>query len=125
MTASRYFASIGAISAFIGVGAGAFGAHALRGQISADLLQTWETGARYQVYHAFALIACAWVASTSSSPWAERAGWSFIVGTFLFSGSLYALALSASRALGAVTPFGGLALLAGWIMLAVAAKPTD
>ncbi len=123
MPASRYFATIGAISAFLGVGAGAFGAHALRGQISPDLLQTWETGARYQVYHALALIACGWVASTNSSPWAERAGWCFIVGTLLFSGSLYALGLSAPRVLGAVTPVGGLALLSGWLMLALAARP--
>ena len=123
MPASRYFTTIGAVSAFIGVGAGAFGAHALRGQISPELLQTWETGARYQVYHALALIGCAWVTSNTGSPWAERAGWAFIVGTLLFSGSLYALGLSAPRALGAITPFGGLSLLSGWLMLAVAARP--
>lgn len=123
MPASRYFASIGALSAFISVAAGAFGAHALRSRLGPDLLQTFETGARYQMYHAFGLFVCAWLVSQGPCPWGERAGWAFILGTLLFSGSLYALALTGIRALGAVTPFGGLAFLAGWIMLALAARP--
>jgi uncharacterized membrane protein YgdD (TMEM256/DUF423 family) len=123
MPTSRAFASIGALSAFISVAAGAFGAHALRSRLDPDLLQTFETGARYQMYHAFGLFVCAWLVSQGSGPWGERAGWAFIVGTLLFSGSLYALALTGVRALGAITPFGGLAFLAGWIMLALAARP--
>lgn len=123
MPASRYFASIGALSAFIAVGAGAFGAHGLRARLSPDLLQVFETGARYQIYHAFALFLCAWIVNNGSNPWGERAGWAFIAGTVLFSGSLYALALTGLRSLGAVTPFGGVAFLAGWFMLALAARP--
>lgn len=124
MPASRWFGTIGAVSGFIGVAAGAFGAHALRGQLEPELLQTFETGARYQMYHAFALFICAWMVGNGPCPWGERAGWAFIIGTLLFSGSLYALALTGIRPLGAVTPFGGLALLAGWIMLALAARPS-
>ena len=123
MSASRYFASIGAISAFIAVAAGAFGAHALRTRLEPNLLPVFETGARYQMYHAFGLFLCAWMVSQGPCPWGERAGWAFIVGTLLFSGSLYALALTGVRTLGAITPFGGVAFLAGWIMLAVATRP--
>jgi len=123
MPASRYFAMIGAVSAFISVLAGAFGAHALRSRLEPNLLQAFETGARYQMYHALGLFACAWILGNGPAPWGERAAWAFILGTLLFSGSLYTMALSGVRALGAITPFGGLAFLAGWIMLAVAARP--
>jgi len=123
MPVSRYFASIAALSAFVAVGAGAFGAHALRARLTPDLLQVFETGARYQIYHAFGLFVAAWLVSQGDCPWAERAGWAFIIGTLLFSGSLYALALTGIRPFGAITPFGGVAFLAGWIMLAVAARP--
>jgi uncharacterized membrane protein YgdD (TMEM256/DUF423 family) len=123
MPVSRYFTNIAAISAFLSVAAGAFGAHALRARLEPDLLQVFETGARYQMYHALGLFICAWQLGSSGSPWAARAGWAFIIGTVLFSGSLYALALSGVRVLGAVTPFGGVAFLAGWLMLAIAARP--
>ena len=123
MSLSRYFASIAAVSAFLGVAAGAFGAHALRARLAPDMLQVFETGARYQMYHAFGLFVAAWLVSNGPCPWGERAGWAFILGTLLFSGSLYALAFSGVRALGAVTPFGGVAFLAGWLMLAIAARP--
>lgn len=119
----RWFGTIAALSAGLSVAAGAFGAHALRARLSPDLLTVFETGARYQMYHAMALFVAAWLAGGGTCPWAERAGWAFIVGTILFSGSLCALALTGTRALGAVTPFGGVAFLAGWIMLALAARP--
>lgn len=117
----RTFFSLGALSAAISVAAGAFGAHALKARLSPDLLAVFETGARYQMYHALGLALAAWAASRPGGGAAVWAGWLFVAGTVLFSGSLYALALSGVRALGAVTPFGGVAFIAGWIALAVAA----
>ncbi len=117
---TRVFAALGAFSAFVAVAAGAFAAHALKARLSDDLLQAFETGARYQMYHALALFAVAWALTRWTSPAGPAAGWLFVVGTVLFSGSLYALALSGQRSLGMVTPFGGLAFLAGWICLGVA-----
>jgi len=101
--------------------AGAFGAHALRARLAPDLLVIFETGARYEMYHALALVAVAWAAQRWPGPATSAAGWLFVAGTLLFSGSLYALALSGVRAIGAVTPFGGVAFLAGWALLAYAA----
>ncbi|HEX6103933.1 MAG TPA: DUF423 domain-containing protein [Gemmatimonadales bacterium] len=118
----RLFFSLGAVSGLVAVAAGAFGAHALRERLDPSALAVFETGARYQMYHALALIAVAWAAARWPGPWPGRAGWLFVAGTLLFSGSLYALALSGIRALGAVTPFGGVAFLAGWLCLALAAR---
>jgi uncharacterized membrane protein YgdD (TMEM256/DUF423 family) len=118
----RAFFMLGAISGLIGVAAGAFGAHALRGRLSPDLLAVFETAARYQMYHALGLLAVAWAVTRwpgSTAPWA---GWLFVIGTVLFSGSLYALALTGVRWLGAVTPLGGTAFLAGWLCLALATR---
>ena len=112
------FALLGTISAFVSVVAGAFGAHALRARLSAELLQTFTTGATYQMYHALALLAVAWLATQTPHPAVRVAGWLFIAGTVLFSGSLYALALSGVRALGAITPIGGVCFLGGWLALA-------
>lgn len=117
---TRLFATIGALSAFLAVAAGAFGAHALRARLDTQALQTFETAARYQMYHALALFAVAWVLTRWTSPAAPIAGWLFIIGTVLFSGSLYALALTGARALGAITPIGGLAFLGGWVCLVIA-----
>ena len=114
--------ALGAASALISVGAGAFGAHALRSRLSPELLAAFETGARYQMYHALGLFAAAWAVTRWPGPWPIRAGWLFVAGTLLFSGSLYALALSGVRWLGAVTPFGGVAFLAGWACLVLAAR---
>ena len=122
MSADRLFATLGAVSAFLAVAAGAFGAHALRARLSPDLLGVFETGARYQMYHALGLFVVAWAASRWPGAWPVRAGWLFLAGTVLFSGSLYALALSGIRWLGAITPLGGLAFLAGWLCLALAAS---
>src|SRR6476659_3272802 len=118
----RLFATLGSISALIAVAAGAFGAHALRARLPADLLAVFETGARYQMYHALGLLAVAWAVTRWPGPWPVRAGWLFLAGTVLFSGSLYALALTGVRWLGAVTPLGGVAFLAGWLCLALGAS---
>ncbi len=119
----RLFGVMGAISGFIAVACGAFGAHALKARLSPDSLQIWETAARYQMYHVIPLLVIAWLTSQGAAPWATRAGWCFLAGTLLFSGSLYALALSGIRGLGAITPIGGVAFLAGWLMLALALRP--
>jgi uncharacterized membrane protein YgdD (TMEM256/DUF423 family) len=115
----RVFTVCGALSAFIAVAAGAFGAHALRARLGPELLAVFETAARYQMYHALALIAVAWAMSQWATAPLRAAGWLFVAGTILFSGSLYLLALTGVRGLGAVTPFGGLCFLAGWLLLAV------
>jgi uncharacterized membrane protein YgdD (TMEM256/DUF423 family) len=118
----RLFATLGAASAIVAVAAGAFGAHGLRARLSPDLLAVFETGARYQMYHALGLLAVAWAVTRWPGPWPVRAGWLFLAGTVLFSGSLYALALTGVRWLGAVTPLGGVAFLAGWLCLALGAS---
>ncbi len=114
----KLFIIAGAVSAFIGVAAGAFGAHALKARLQPDLLAVFEVGVRYQMYHAFALIAAAWIAGRWPGGAATAAGMLFIVGTLLFSGSLYVLSLTGIRWLGAVTPLGGLAWLGAWACLA-------
>lgn len=114
----RTFLVIGALSALLGVAAGAFGAHGLRERLSADLLATFETGARYQMYHAFALIAVAWAQTRWPDSLLATSGWLFVLGTLLFSGSLYLLSLTGIRWLGAITPLGGVAFLGGWLLLA-------
>jgi len=113
----RLFFALGSASALVAVGAGAFGAHGLRARLAPDLLAVFETAARYQMYHALALLAVAWAVTRWPGAWPARAGWLFLIGTVLFSGSLYALALSGVRWLGAVTPLGGAAFLAGWLCL--------
>jgi uncharacterized membrane protein YgdD (TMEM256/DUF423 family) len=118
----RLFFSLGALSAFISVAAGAFGAHALRSRLDPQGLAVFETGARYQMYHALGLLAAGWALTRWPGPWGLRAGWLFLAGTVLFSGSLYALALSGPRWFGAVTPLGGIGFLLGWICLAMAAR---
>lgn len=117
----RTFVILGAFSAFIAVSAGAFAAHGLRQKLASDLLEIFETGARYQMYHALGLLAVAWLATRSPSNAIQLSGWAFLAGTVLFSGSLYALALTGIRWLGAITPFGGTAFLIGWLALAYAA----
>jgi uncharacterized membrane protein YgdD (TMEM256/DUF423 family) len=123
---TRVFLTLGALSGLLAVAAGAFGAHALRARLTPELLAVFETGARYQMYHALALLAVALlvvpVADTPSETWVNAAGWCFVAGTVVFSGSLYALALTGTRWLGAVTPLGGAAFLAGWLCLALAAR---
>jgi uncharacterized membrane protein YgdD (TMEM256/DUF423 family) len=120
MHGDRFFRA-GAISAFVAVLAGAFAAHALRSRLEPDALSVFETGARYQMYHALGLLAVAGAARHwSASRAAHWAGCFFVTGTLLFSGSLYLLALTGRRWLGAITPIGGVAFLLGWLCLAVA-----
>lgn len=114
----RLFVALGAFSALLAVGAGAFGAHALRERLAPDLLAAFETGARYQMYHALALVAVGLAVGRWNSGGLTAAGWLFLAGTLVFSGSLYALALTGARWLGAIAPLGGLAFLAGWLALA-------
>lgn len=116
---STALALAGAVSGFLAVAAGAFGAHALRARLAPDMLAVFETAARYQMTHALALLFVGWVARRRPKSALRLAGWLFVVGTVLFCGSLYGLAFSGARGLGAVTPLGGLAFLAGWIALAV------
>jgi uncharacterized membrane protein YgdD (TMEM256/DUF423 family) len=117
----RIFFLLGGLSGMIAVAAGAFGAHSLRDHLPADLLAIFETGARYQMYHALALLLTAWAATRWPGSLTLVAGWLFVAGTLIFSGSLYALSLSGARWLGAVTPLGGVAFIAGWLCLALAA----
>jgi uncharacterized membrane protein YgdD (TMEM256/DUF423 family) len=117
----RLFFVVGAISAFVGVAAGAFGAHGLKSRLSPDMLDTFEVGVRYQMYHAFALMLAAWAQTRWPGGAVTASGWLFIAGTLVFSGSLYLLSLTGARWLGAITPLGGLALLGGWLCLAWAA----
>ena len=117
----RLFFVLGAVSALIAVGLGAFGAHGLRTRVTPDMLATFETGARYHMYHALALLAVAWAVARWPGAGAPLAGWLFVAGTVIFSGSLYLLALTGQRWLGAVTPLGGLAFILGWAALARAA----
>ena len=117
----RLFFGLGALSAILGVGAGAFGAHALRARLMAEHLAVFETAARYQMYHALGLLAVAWAATRWPGALPVWAGWLFVAGTVLFSGSLYILALTGIRWCGAVTPLGGLAFLVGWVCLGLSA----
>jgi uncharacterized membrane protein YgdD (TMEM256/DUF423 family) len=118
----RTFLILGALVGFLGVAIGAFGAHALEETLKANQREaTFATATQYHMYHALALLAVAWAATRWPDNLTYWAGYLFIIGIILFSGSLYALSLTNQRWLGAVTPFGGLAFLAGWFCLGLAA----
>ena len=111
--------ALGALNAAIAVAAGAFAVHGLRDRLAARALEVFETGARYHMYHAVAMVlAGLLVATRGAAPTSSTAGWLFQAGIVLFSGSLYALALTGTKGLGAITPLGGIAFLAGWLWLA-------
>ena len=114
---TRILFALGAALAFLAVALGAFGAHALSTRLPPDRLAIYETGVRYQMYHALALLAAAWACERFGAP-AGAAGWALVAGIVIFSGTLYALAFWAPRWLGAITPVGGLCFLAGWALLA-------
>ena len=114
----RLFFALGALSALAAVALGAFAAHGLRGRIDPDMMNVFEAGVRYQMYHALALMAVAWATTRWPGPLVGAAGWLFCAGTVVFSGSLYLLSVTGVRWLGAITPLGGLAFLAGWLSLA-------
>lgn len=120
---AQIFVSLAAVLGGLSVAAGAFASHALRDKISERSLEIFETGARYQMYHALALLLVALLISRVASPPATliASAWLFIVGIAIFSGSLYALSLTGVKYLGAITPLGGVAFIAGWAALAVAA----
>ena len=113
----NWFAT-GAILSGVGVALGAFGAHGLKERVASDLLTIFETGVRYHMYHALALLAVGWAVSKRPTGILNAAGWFFTVGIILFSGSLYAMTFTGARWLGAITPLGGLAFLVGWVLLA-------
>ena len=121
----RLFLAMGCVSAAVAVVLGAFGAHGLRARLVPDMLSTFEIGVRYQMYHALALLGVGILLPRAASPTLTLAGWLFVAGTVVFSGSLYALAVTGQRWLGAVTPLGGAAFIAGWLVLAwaVYARP--
>ena len=111
----------GSVFGFLSVLLGAFGAHALRARLEPRMLEVFETGARYQMYHAVALLLVAWAASRWPGAVTTASGWLMVAGTVFFSGSLYAMALTDIRVLGAITPIGGVCFIAGWLCLAIAA----
>ncbi|OIP34056.1 MAG: hypothetical protein AUK47_18330 [Deltaproteobacteria bacterium CG2_30_63_29] len=119
---TRRFTMFGASSLFFAVALGAFGAHFLKARLSVGMLAVFETGVRYQMLHGLGLLAAAWASERWPGKASSWAGWAFLVGTVLFSGSLYVLALSGIGGFGAVTPFGGVAFLSGWLALALAAQ---
>ncbi|MEO0410118.1 MAG: DUF423 domain-containing protein [Cyanobacteria bacterium P01_A01_bin.135] len=118
---ARLFLAAAAILGGLSVAGGAFASHALKAQLSDRALEIFETGAKYQMYHALALLLVALLLRSNASPWLSAAGVAFVVGVVLFSGSLYGLSLSGVKVLGAITPLGGVAFLVGWGCLAAAA----
>lgn len=123
MSGARLFLIAGALSAAVAVMLGAFGAHALRGRLPADLLAIYQTASQYHVYHALGLLAVGLLTLHLPTGSALRySGWLMLLGTVLFSGSLYLLAITGQRWLGAITPLGGAAWIAAWLLLAWAAR---
>jgi len=112
---ARGWVAVGAVSAAVAVALGALGAHAMRSRLDPEMLAVFETGTRYQMYHAIGTLAVAAWLMRGSNPALLAAAWLFPIGTILFSGSLYAMAWTGVRALGAITPFGGLCFIAGWL----------
>ena len=113
----RLFFALGALGGLTAVALGAFAAHALKGKLAPDLFEVFEVGARYHMYHALALLAVGWATTRWPGSAMTAAGWLFVAGIVLFSGSLYALAVTGIRPLGAITPLGGVCFLAGWVAL--------
>ncbi len=122
---SRLFVTVGALSGAIAVMSGAFGAHALQEVVAPERLATFRTAAQYQLVHALGLVLVGILTDRITSTLLNWSGWLFLVGTLLFSGSLYALVLLDASGLGAITPFGGLAFICAWLLLALAALRND
>lgn len=118
----KTFVLLGSVSAFLGVALGAFGAHGLKTKVSPDLLAVWETGVLYHLIHALGLLLIGILCHLMPGVVLVRnAGWAIVVGTLLFSGSLYVLVLTGIKPLGMITPLGGVAFLVGWLLLTIAA----
>ncbi len=113
----RFFFVAGSIMAFLAVALGAFAAHGLKPRLTPEMVTVFEVGVRYHRYHALALLAVAWACARWPDSSAHIAGWAFLFGIVVFSGSLYMLSLTGMRWLGAITPIGGVAFLIGWIIL--------
>ena len=124
-TIAKLFLALGAMSGALAVMLGAFGAHGLKDKLPVDLMKVYQTGVEYHFYHTFALLAVGLLALKFQSGLATASGWAFLAGIVIFSGSLYALALSGVRVLGAITPLGGVLFIAGWVLLAVAVIKTS
>jgi uncharacterized membrane protein YgdD (TMEM256/DUF423 family) len=121
-TGARLFLAAGGLAAFLAVALGAFGAHALKSRLSAEMLAVWHSGVEYHFFHALGLLAVGLLATQlPESALLKWSGWLMLAGIAAFSGSLYALALTGERWLGAITPFGGVAFLAAWAMFVTAA----
>ncbi|WP_337169651.1 DUF423 domain-containing protein [Gemmatimonas aurantiaca] len=118
----KLFLMLGALSGAVSVAAGAFGSHGLRAKLEPRMLEVFETAARYQMYHALALMAVAWVATRWPGTMTTASGWLFVAGTVLFSGSLYGYTLTGVRTLAIITPIGGVCFILGWICLALAVR---
>ena len=114
----RFFFIAGSVSAFLGVALGAFAAHGLKNKLPAEMFNIFEVGVRYHMYHALGLLAVAWASARWPGTSITGAGWLFIIGTIIFSGTLYLLSVTGERWLGAITPIGGLCFLLGWLLLA-------
>jgi uncharacterized membrane protein YgdD (TMEM256/DUF423 family) len=119
LTLQKWFSILGGLLAMLAVAAGAFGAHLLRQTLNPQSLNAFEVGVRYQMYHALALIAIAWALGSFPHSLVATSGWLLFAGTLIFSGSLYILALSGARFWGAITPIGGVILLAGWLLFII------
>lgn len=117
---SLFWIRIGSVLMLLAVAAGAFGAHALKARLAPDMLAIFETGARYQVYHALGILAAAWIGTLTGGRLPAYAALCFSAGILLFSGSLYALSLTGMRKFGMIAPLGGFLFMAGWAMLALA-----
>lgn len=117
----KLFVALGSINAFMAVALGAFGAHALKSRLSAEMLAIFETGVQYHFYHALGLLAVGIIATyLPDSVWLKRSGWIMFAGIVIFSGSLYILSLTGVRWLGAITPIGGICFLVSWVLLVIA-----
>ena len=121
----KLFLTTGSLFALLAVAAGAFGAHGLENRLDQNHLEYFKTAAQYQMYHALALLAVAWVGAYRHSRKAAAAGSCFIAGIFIFAGTLYALALGGPKWLGAITPIGGVLFMVGWLLLLIAAMTLD
>ncbi len=118
----KIFITLGSLSAFLGVALGAFGAHGLKTRVAPEMLTVWQTGVQYHLIHALGLVLIGILCQMMPAvPMVRSAGWLIIAGTILFSGSLYVMVLTDIKALGMITPLGGVAFLAGWLLLAFAA----
>ena len=116
---TKLFLFLGALNAALAVITGAFGSHGLEGKLSPDLLDVWEIGVRYHMYHALGLLLVGLIAAQKSGALMTWAGWMLFAGIVIFSGSLYLLALTGVRTLGAITPIGGTAFIIGWLLLMI------